>query len=182
MRPSKYTQELFRNSLIAYKAYINSLPIPNEIKATLQSDGINHASFYLFYPHLFKEAFTINQPEKIDLLSIAGFLFYKSLIYVDKIVDSQAKDEKVTQYYQLSLICQEEAIKILATLFPLGSDFWKYWNKRKGEYLAAQKADRNASLISSPDQFYDLADYKSSFGKVAIDSLAVLSKRNNDCL
>lgn len=59
------------------------------------------------------------QSDKIDLLSIAGFLFYKSIIYIDKIVDAQVEKESVVEYYQLSLICQEESIKILATLFPL---------------------------------------------------------------
>ncbi len=73
MRPSKITQELFKNSLNDYKTYIDSLPLSNEIKVNLHSDGISHASFYLFYPHLFKDAFYIKKSEEITLLSVVSF-------------------------------------------------------------------------------------------------------------
>lgn len=177
MQPSQLTQELYGNSINTYSSYIDSLTLPIEIKSILRSDGINHASYYLFYPQLFKEAFYIKDSEKVNLLSIAGFLFYKSLIYVDKIVDNQTSDEIKGQYFQLSLVCQEESIKILASLFPIENEFWKHWNNRKLEYISAQKAEKKDYSELDSETFFNIADNKSAFGKVAIDSLALLSNQ-----
>jgi squalene-hopene/tetraprenyl-beta-curcumene cyclase len=179
MIQNKQISELSVKSLLIYQKYIDNLILSDEIKKLISYDGVEHADFNLFYPHLFKGAFKINCPEKINSLSIAGYLYFKSILYADKIMDSQVKDEIINQYYFLSMICQEEAIKILASVFPLNSNFWALWNKRKGEYLSAYKNNRIDCSNNFPDGeisfFYDLADNKSAFGKVAIDCLLVLS-------
>lgn len=180
MQPSETTQELVKTSIDAYMTYINALPITIEVKQDLLSDGFNHASFYLFYPHLFKDAFGIKDSDKINLLCIAGFLFYKSLIYVDKIVDNQASDKTKERYFQLSLICQEESIKILASLFPVDNEFWKYWNNRKLEYISAQRAEKKDYSQLDTQAFFNIANNKSAFGKVAIDSLVLLSNNQKE--
>jgi hypothetical protein len=99
---------------------------------------------------------------------------------VDKVVDSQVKKEDIAKYFQLSLICQEESIKILTTLFPLESNFWILWNKRKGEYLQAQQLEKIDSYSANDTHFHTIADFKSAFGKVAIDSLAALANQENN--
>jgi hypothetical protein len=180
MQTSKETQKLFKSSLSNFETYVNNLPLPSEIRDTICSNIDNHSSYYLFYPHLFKDAFKIDTSEKLDLLCIAGFLFYRSLLYVDKVVDSQVKKEDIAKYFQLSLICQEESIKILTTLFPLESNFWTLWNKRKGEYLQAQQLEKIDSYSANDTYFHTIADFKSAFGKVAIDSLAALANQEKN--
>jgi hypothetical protein len=177
MGASKNTKDIYRASVHYFINYINSLPLPEDLKSSLRLVSSEYSSYYLFYPHLFKDAFKVRQSDKIDILSIAGFLFYKSIIYIDKIVDEQVGKESVMEYFQLSLICQEESIKILATLFPLESPFWKLWNKRKGEYLLAQKSEKIHGYYSEEQHFFNLADNKAAFGKIAIDSLSLLEER-----
>ncbi len=161
------------NSGNKYKSYIDNLPLSSTIKDSLCSGLDKRSGYYLFYPHLFRGAFNVEVSKKLDLLCIAGFLFYRSLLYLDKIVDSQVAQKNINQYLQLSFICQEESIKILATLFPLDSTFWTLWNKRKKEYLEAQELEKKD--IVNESYFYTIADFKSAFGKIAIDSLATLA-------
>lgn len=63
-------------------------------------------------------------------------------------------------------------------LFPEDSDFWKYWEKRKDEYLLSVKIDQNQEIELTLDLFETLSDFRSAFGKIAIDSCLVASESN----
>ncbi|MDX2191443.1 MAG: prenyltransferase/squalene oxidase repeat-containing protein [Bacteroidota bacterium] len=158
------------------KKYVESLPIDVNFKTIiLEKEFIDaNASIYLYYPFLFIEYFEYKDIEKVEKLSIAGFLYFKSLILLDKIFDSK-KNSKDSLGVLLASVCQEEAIKILAELFPINSEFWILWNKRKEEYLYANKIEKIKKKISWK-QYKKLASLKSAFGKCAIDALHILSK------
>ncbi len=180
MRKYIKVKKTSEKALTAYQNYIEKLMLPQKIKEQISYNRREHSVYYLFYPYLFKDAFKEGCSEKIEALSIAGFLYFQSVLYTDKVLDSQVTGEKTSQYNLLSMMCLEEAIKILASVFPLNSSFWTFWNKRRSEYLSAYKNDKidfgnNFSDIEI-SFFYDLADHKSAFGKVAIDCLLILSE------
>ncbi len=133
-------------------------------------------SYYLYYPYLFNEYFEITDKKTLNQLSISGFLYYKAIILIDDIFDNQHSTEKFKQY-MIANICQEEAIKILSALFSQGSSFWNTWNRRKFEYSKAYKLDKSIITIKNFSEYEVLADYKSAFGKIAIDCLFHLSNK-----
>lgn len=132
--------------------------------------------YYQYYARLFFNYFNNLDIKIVEDLCNAGYLYYQSILLTDSLIDNN-------EYSNLPLIsnCQEETIKILTSIYGTDSDFWKYWNKRKSEYFKAVKIEKGLHLNDNVDfQVYkDLADKKSSFGKIAIDSLYVLSKQNN---
>lgn len=136
----------------------------------------DNPSYYVYYPYLFSSIFEFYDDNKLKKLSTAGFLYYKSIIYIDDIFDN--KESKDAFYkFTISNICQEETIKLLSSLFQIDSDFWKIWNKRKSEYFKAYHLDKVSHNIKNFSDYEKLADYKSSFGKIAIDSLHLLTDK-----
>ena len=98
---------------------------------------------------------------------------------MDNVLDQQSSKSELIL---LSSICQEECIKILTTIYPLNSPFWKTWNQRRNEYLYAYQLDKAPHKVNSYDDFEVLADYKSAFGKIPIDCLYLLSGNKNETL
>ena len=70
------------------------------------------------------------------------------------------------------LALQEETIKILTSIYGYKSSFWELWQQRKEEYFKAIQTEKH--LLTTPmvsfEQYSSLADDKSAFGKIAIDS------------
>lgn len=155
------------------KNYVNSLDLSDDIKKRILDSNFfcNTPSFYFYYPFLFVPKNTIDN--NLKLISISGFLFYQSSIVLDDIVDDK-------DYSKLSLlfILQEEAIKILATLFDLESNFWSIWNKRRGQFLSSIEIENlfrvNQNLLSLND-FENLSIFKAAFANANIDALFTLN-------
>ncbi|HBQ60774.1 MAG TPA: hypothetical protein DD671_14450, partial [Balneolaceae bacterium] len=76
-----------------YSEYIESLHINHLIKEHLLDEQIfsGDYEFYLFYPRLFSEAFDLPDNEPLKRLSIAGFLYFLSLINLDGGYDAEDK-------------------------------------------------------------------------------------------
>ena len=113
-----------KNFTTEISKYVKNLPILEDFKKEiLDPDFINEIlSIYTKYPHLFGAAFSIDVSDKIRLLNIAGFLYHRSIIYMDKLLDNQTtKSNNIL----LITICQEECIKILASIFPLKENWEK---------------------------------------------------------
>jgi|SRR6218665_1641423 len=158
-----------------YTAYVKKLPIQQKFKEILIDKSFvdKNPIFYLQYPQLFCHAFDIEK-EQVEELAIAGFLFYRSVLFLDDVADNNSLDN-----LPLALGCQEEAIKILALIFDKDSEFWHLWNRRKEEYFKAiltEKTLLNQSNVSQ-ETYLQLADLKSTFGKSAIDALHILSHK-----
>lgn len=163
----------FEPSLNRFNVYSDSLQIDKESKRLLKDSFFidNNFAFYLCYPYLFASAFNVDEKKVADL-SIAGYLYYKSIIFMDELLDkNKISMELVTKI----TICQEEAIKLLSSIFPLSSQFWKNWNQRRIEYLNAFHVDKVLLNVKSFKEFEVHAGNKSAFGKVAIDALNLLS-------
>lgn len=158
------------------KIYLDTQNYPKHIVDDIcdQSFINDNPSYYLYYPYLFNSAFDFYDDDKLKKLAIAGFLYYKSIIYIDDIFDNK-KVSNIFHKYTISNICQEETIKLLSSLFNINSNFWKIWNKRKFEYFKAYQLGNESHNIKSYKNYEILADYKSSFGKIAIDALFILS-------
>lgn len=165
------------------RKYFKSSSLPKEIiEEIVCEDFINsNPSYYLYYPYLFNDYFQVRNKKTLNLLSISGFLYYKSIIIIDNIFDDK-KSDKNFQIFFIANICQEETIKILSSFFPLNSTFWKTWNSRRFEYAMAYKLDKSLKSINNFSEFEALADYKSAFGKIAIDCLYHLSDKKDTSL
>jgi len=100
------------------------------------------------------------------------------VILIDNIFDNKNIKPNF-QKYIIANICQEETIKILSRLFGESSDFWKTWNIRKLEYSKAYMLDKTIKTIDDYSEFEKIADYKSAFGKIAIDSLYYLTQKKD---
>lgn len=127
----------------------------------------NYASqFYSYYKEISKKT--------IEELDIAGFAIYQSAMRLDKIIDDKDTTEILS-----ALALQEDAIKILTSIFNKDSKFWNLWNLRKTEFHDAISLEK--SLWENPtfERYQDVADKKSAFGKVAIDCLFLLSESSN---
>ena len=74
-------------------------------------------------------------------------------------------------------IVSKETIKILTSIYGYKSPFWGLWQQRKAEYFKAIHTEKR--LLTTPmvsfEQYSSLADDKSAFGKIAIDSLWIQS-------
>ncbi len=128
--------------------------------------------YYQYYPRLFYNYFKEINNSIIHDLSNAGYLYYQSTLCTDILIDDHDYSK-----IPLILIFQEEAIKILTSIYGKNSEFWDYWNKRRNEYFEAVKIEKK--LRDEKDinfsVYEDLSDKKSAFGKVAIDCLYTLS-------
>lgn len=134
------------------------------------------SQIYKHYPKLFDSYFGCLKSNTIEDLSKAGYCYYHVVLGLDSIIDDNQTD-KISSTINL----QELAIRILASVFGENTSFWDLWNKRKMEYFEAIKIERNLAENEEIDFriYEDLADKKSAFGKVAIDSLYILDENPN---
>lgn len=144
----------------------------NRSKEEIVSDEI-----YLKYPELFIGSFINIKSHQIDLLNIAGYLYYKSVLLMDRLIDDSTEN-KITPFLLISKL-QEESIKYLTTVFELNSPFWELWNKRQQEYFHAIQLEKNIACNPSYKRYQQIADLKAAFGKVAIDCLHILSEEKD---
>lgn len=127
--------------------------------------------YYQYYPRLFTSYFKSVDLDTVGNLSKAGYIYYHSILCLDSVID-----DKVFANLPKMIMLQERSIKILTSIYELDSSFWDFWDKRKNEYFEGVKIERLLSKTENIDFkiYEDLADKKSAFGKVAIDSLYVL--------
>lgn len=135
--------------------------------------------FYQKYPKLFSAFYPQINEYHLDQLSEAGYLYYHSTLLMDTLIDN--KDFSCIP--KMTLL-QEEAIKILATIYGKDGNFWDCWNNRRKEYFLAVEIEKKLSngVEVSRATYYDLADKKSAFGKIAIDCLQVLEPNNENSI
>ncbi len=160
-----------------YMSTVNDLYINPFYKQVLTSPKAleNDGRFYLNYPVFFADYFGKIPSEKLNALCVAAFLYYQGALYSDQIVDK--KDVKLLP---LMNVCQEEAVRLLSSIFEHKNIFWKYWNKRKDEYFKAiEDENKFYNEVFSYSKYYDIADKKSALGKIAIDVFYALNKNQN---
>ena len=161
-----------------FQSYIQNLKISMNFKdQILNSEFIErNPIYYKNYPTLFSKVFSL-QSSQLDLLDIAGYLYYQSTIFTDTLID-----KKDLSKFPLISICQEESIKILSSIFGLEHDFWRLWNMRREEYFRAVYLEKGLSKkdFVAIEEYEALADLKSAFGKIAIDCLFSLDNSNED--
>ena len=170
-------QSLVQSQTAIYEQFFEQLSQKGKLyKAMLHYKDIP-SEFYLVYPFLFADAFDIVDKKTLEKLSLAGALMYKSILVFDQLVDKKVVRSKKEMFisFQVIQILQEETIKLLTDIFGRESSFWNYWEQRRSEYNAALELEHKISEKCSQNLFYNIADHKSAFGKVAIDACHVLS-------
>jgi prenyltransferase beta subunit len=133
--------------------------------------------YYAYYPRLFYKYFDDIDVETVNELSEAGYCYYQSVLLMDSIIDN-----KNFSNIPLISVLQEETIKTLTSIFGKKSRFWEYWNLRKQEYMQAIQIEKKLQAFDNVEWkiYEDLADKKSTFGKIAIDSLYQLSNKKEE--
>jgi hypothetical protein len=132
--------------------------------------------YYQYYPRLFQAYFSEVPEQYMNELCDAGYLYYRSILMVDSLFD----DKKISNVARIFSL-QEETIKILTSIYGKESKFWEFWQLRKNEYYEAVTIEKKLTRENAQWNIYeDLADKKSAFGKIAIDSLFVLYGKNNE--
>ena len=161
-----------------FQNYIQSLPISESFKIQILDKNFldSNPSYYRNYPSLFAEPFLVKK-KTLHLLDISGYLYYQSILFADTLID-----EKDLSKFPLITICQEESIKILTSIYGIESTFWSLWNVRKKEYLHSIILEKELSKKVSVtlEEFEILSDYKSAFGKVAIDCLYSIDNKDEN--
>ena len=78
---------LFKESLENIQRYLDGLGYPKEVIENIcfQKFIQNNPDYYLYYPYLFDSAFDFSDKKVLEMLSIAGFLYYRSIILMDDI-------------------------------------------------------------------------------------------------
>ncbi len=135
-------------------------------------DKDSSLSFYQYYPRLFKAYFPKVNEIIIEELSDAGYLYFQSTLALDQLIDNK----NIQKIFEITIL-QEESIKLLTDIFGYDSIFWKFWNNSRNDYIEAIKIDhrlRNSKDVAF-EEYQELADKKSTFGKIAIYSLKILS-------
>ena len=144
-------------------------------KSLLMSIKEKSPEFYEYYPKLFHKYYPKIDEPTINILSEAGYSYYLSILKLDSIIDNK-EFHKIFQVLNL----QEETIKKLSSVYSHQHSFWKYWDKRKTEYFEAISLEKNLWNNPDVDSYNEVADKKSSFGKVAIDCLYTLSENKDE--
>ncbi|MPL55040.1 hypothetical protein SDC9_00507 [bioreactor metagenome] len=135
-------------------------------------DKDSSLSFYQYYPRLFKAYFPKVNEIIIEELSDAGYLYFQSTLALDQLIDNK----NIQKIFEITIL-QEESIKLLTDIFGYDSIFWNFWNNSRNDYIEAIKIDhrlRNSKDVAF-EEYQELADKKSTFGKIAIYSLKILS-------
>lgn len=166
----KQLQDLLRTTQLSSQL---KLFLQNRTEEEIASDEI-----YLNYPELFADSFKQIKQDKIDALNVSGFLYYKSVLLLDGLIDDKTTTLKAEQLF-LSNKLQEESIKLLTSVFSLDKTFWELWNIRQQEYFKAIQLEKQLALKPNYKKYQQVADYKAAFGKVAIDCLYVLSGKKD---
>lgn len=164
-----------------YKKYITALDLKKEAKETLISDEFiyNVDLVYTYYPMLFNEAFGVTDKEFLNKLSLAGYFCFQSINTFDDLIDT-VTPSKVFEKYIFSIQMLEESIKLLTTLFNIDAPFWNYWMLRKKEFSNAYKTSKKLdNSIKNLTDYEALANDKSAYAKLAIDSLYLISEMDN---
>ncbi|PJB16625.1 MAG: hypothetical protein CO118_00080, partial [Flavobacteriales bacterium CG_4_9_14_3_um_filter_32_8] len=162
--------------------YLETIQLNSQLKLFIQNrTEVEVASdeIYLNYPQLFTDSFTGVNQKKVDFLNISGYLYYKAVLLLDKLIDSKSAENKTETLFLISKL-QEESIKHLTAVFGLNSNFWELWNIRQKEYFRAIQLENQLTVNPNYKKYQQVADLKAAFGKVAIDCLYVLSKDKNE--
>lgn len=163
--------DLYNEAKRNYQTYVKNLIIDRKIRNILLSDFIeSNPRFYLYYPNLFCDEKKPYHDEEIKLVSIAGYLFYQSILILDKIIDEGSPSSN----FILVNVSQEECIKLLTSVFGLQSKFWNLWNKNRSSYFQSIALEKKLKNEFRFDLYEKVASTKASFGKSAIDAVALI--------
>ncbi len=134
---------------------------------------------YLIYPLLFRSKKISESIE--NMICFASYFIYSSLNLKDKVLDNQCKEADKNKHTLLSNIFQKEGIKILKSLTFIKNSFWETWKEKKTELKRAQIIDKNYNSNKQITwaQYMILAEYRSTFAKIAIEIWNEMSHGNS---
>jgi len=160
------------------REYIQNLDYPEKLKSRVFSEEILQKHiFFINLVDYFSPLFTNISKDKLVRLSGCSYLYYRSILFFDKVIDKQLSDEELPNVL-LNLELFEKSVKDLSILFEEGSLFWKKFAKLKESYKAyvsEEKELNNSKADFEDSKFEELANGKSLLVHNIINALEVLS-------
>ncbi len=155
---------------------VKKLPYDSEIIKLLEikvCEILGKESIYYKYPVIFKDFFNKIDDEKIDKLNDSSLLIYLYVCLSDDFFDRKEIKKDYINSFNLAHIFYDEGIKILNILFKDDKTFWDIWNYRRSIFFSVNTF--NNKIGFNLKEYILLAQNKSELGKLAIDSLFILS-------
>lgn len=98
------SEEISNCTWHAYTEYVNSLEINEKlIQIETKTEYISSHAFYLNIFYLFAPAFTKLNKEVLSRLSMAGYIYFRSALLFDSIMDTSLNNQKLTEVLMLGL-------------------------------------------------------------------------------
>jgi hypothetical protein len=154
-------------------SYIDKSSLPAEIKPLLFPNSFYSDNDQLLYPLLFKKLFKISgKNDFLHRLSIAGYLYFMHLLYVDKLIDKDDENDELPDSVMLlrESVYHEESLKILFSLFRSNHVFWEYWDVRSKEFLQSILMDSKLNIDADLKWYKQLCISKCAFLKTPVDA------------
>jgi squalene-hopene/tetraprenyl-beta-curcumene cyclase len=156
---------------------LEQLPCDQETGTRIKDrigERIQDDSVYYSYPYIFAGFFETVGEERMQKLSAASFFVYMYISLSDNFFDRKVYRERDLLDFELSMVCYDEAVILLRELFGDNSAFWNTWNERRRKYLHVNHYNHMQNGFSD-ETYCTLAAAKSEMGKLAIDTLYILS-------
>jgi len=168
--------KILENKLLAIRknkfcVYLDSIFINDAWKKQLTDQKLlgTQTQVYIYYPELFWVVFNGYgyEPEILDKLCIAAYLYFISIILQDKLLDED--NNKNIQSLPLISFLQEETIKILLEIFPKQHKFWENWHYIREKYIESINFDKKTNTPLAFSDYESFAINKSIYALAAID-------------
>ncbi len=134
-------------------------------------------NFYVSYPYLFSQFYPSVRRTDIEMLTLAGNLYFSYLLIWDELIDCDTKSSSLPILHLL----HERALEILIRIFPLESFFWNEFGKSRSEFLSVPAFEKELFDLclkgQSPDErrLMSISRNKSAFAKCATAGLRALA-------
>lgn len=167
-----------------FKDFIASQDIPEAVKQQ-ETDNrfLKDHQLYLSLFEWLKPIFPELKDSIIQKLSIAGYIYFRTVLLMDQLMDGKNQDQQFTiSRLILCLAYHEKAIKELSDMFSSENDFWNDFEKIKKGYIQANLFEKELSQTKVPltkEQVRKLSAGKSNLCIAAVSALCAASKEEN---
>lgn len=171
-------EDIASRSYQAYRAEMESiadqLHLPGDALFRRMPERMK-GNFYVYYPHLFSHYYPTVRGNDLDMLTLAGNLYFTYLLIFDELIDGDAK----TCSLPILHLLHERALEALFLIFPADSPFWNMFKEYRSQFLAVSGFERGMSALylngeETDKQVRAIAENKSAFAKCATAGLLTL--------
>lgn len=174
--PQEVAERCFLDYQTEMRCIADQLCLPDDSlfrKMSFKMEG----NFYVSYPYLFSDFYPSLMQSDVDMLALAGNLYFNYLLILDELVDGDTKKSSVMILHLL----HERAMERMFRIFPPDSSFWRSFDEYRAGFLSVRVSEEEVSANSSKAGRSDEAKLmsicrnKSAFAKCATAGLRTLA-------